>query len=334
MNWTMNEMMELSTGYWRAGALIAAVDLELFAALGDGGATAEEVARELELSERHVAALLTALAGMKLVRLRAGRYSLVPEAAPFLAPDGEMCLLDSLRFNKDLYMLWGRLAETIRSGRPAIPPGAHLGMDAERTRRFVRGMHSRALGLAPALLPVLRAPPRGHLLDVASGPGTFSRLLAEQYPDLTVTQMDLPDVIEVARELTASSPAADRIRFMPGNYHETAMNGPYDAALFCGALHQEPPDDAQQVIHRILRAMRPGGRLIIADLMLDGDHTKPAFAALFGLTMMLTSPSGGVYSTDKVRGMLRAAGVGDIEGTIAGDLPYRVISGRKPDHDD
>ncbi len=328
MNWSMNKLMELSTGYWRAGALIAAVDLDLFSVIGDDGVAAGEVARRLDVSERHVAALLTALAGMGLVRVRDAHYSLDPDAAPFLAPDGAMCLLDSLRFNKELYMLWGGLSETVRSGQPAIPPGAHLGMDPERTRRFVRGMHSRALGLAPDLLPALQMPSQGHLLDVASGPGTFSRLLAEQFPQLTVTQMDLPVVIKVARELTESSPAADRIRFLSGNYHETIMGGPYDAALFCGALHQETLAEAQQVVCRIVQAIRPGGRLTIADLMLDGGQPQPAFAALFGLTMMLTSPGGGVHSTDNVRDMLRAAGLNDIEVTVAGELPYRVLSGK------
>ncbi len=334
MSWTMNELMDLSTGYWRAGALIAAVDMDLFAALGDGGATAAELAQRLDVSERHLNALLTALAGLKIVRLTEDRFSLDPGVAPFLAPDGSMCLLDSLRFNKDLYSLWGRLADTVRSGRPAIPPGAHLGMDRERTGRFVRGMHSRALGLAPVLLPALQAPSQGHLLDVASGPGTFSRMLAEQSPELMVTQMDLPGVIEVARELTASSPVADRIRFLPGDYHETEMGGPFDAALFCGALHQESLAGAQQVVDRIMRAIRPGGRLIVADLMLDGDQPEPAFAALFALTMMLTSPAGGIHSTDNVEDMLFAAGFKAIEVTAAGDLPYRVVSGRKPDHDD
>lgn len=328
MKWTMNELMELSTGYWRAGALMAAVDLDLFAAFGDGGVTAAEIAGQREVSERHLAALLTSLAGMNLLRLRDGRYTLHPDAAPYLAPDGPMCLLDSLRFNKDLYMLWGRLAETIRSGQPAIPPGAHLGADPERTRRFVLGMNSRALGLAPVLLPALETPSRGRLLDVASGPGTFSRLLAEKFPELTVTQMDLPDVIAVARELTGASPAAGRIRFLPGSYHKTDIEDSYDAALFCGALHQESPEQARRVLRRIAQAVRAGGRLIVADLMLDDQRPEPAFAALFGLTMMLTSPHGGVYSTDDVREIFSEIGCKDIAVAAAGDLPYRVVSGK------
>ncbi len=331
MAWTMEDVMELSTGYWRAGALIAAVELDVFPALAEKGpATANELAKRIRASERHVAGLLTALAGLNLLRLEAGRFSLDPGAAPFLAPDGPMCLLDSLRFNADLYALWGRLADTVRGGKPAIPPGAHLGFDPERTRRFVHGMHSRAKGLAPALLPALEIPAEGNLLDVASGPGTFSRLLAEARPALEATQMDLPPVLNIARELTAESPAAERIRFLPGDYRKDSMGGPYDTALFCGALHQESEADGRAVIGRIAEALRPGGRLIVADLMLDGDTPEPAFAALFALTMMLTSPSGGVHSTRAVAAMLRAAGLEDIVVRAPEGLPYRVVSGRKP----
>ncbi len=330
MNWTMEKLMELATGYWRAGALIAAVDLDLFAALDDDGTTAAEVAERLDVSQRHVAALLTALAGLKILRVREGRFSLDDGAAPFLAPGGAMCLLDSLRFNADLYALWGRLSGTVRSGRPAIPPGAHLGTDPQRTRVFVRGMHSRALALAPMLLPAFNVPEQGRLLDVASGPGTFSRILAEKYQGLEVTQMDLPGVLEVARELTQASPASGRIRFYPGDYHKDDMCGNFDAALFCGALHQESPEAARPVLRRILSALRPGGRLVVADLMLDGDQPEPAFSALFALTMMLTSPSGGVYSTHAAREMLCAAGLDDVTVSApGGELPYRVVSGRK-----
>jgi len=272
---------------------------------------------------------LTALAAMKLLRVNQGRFSLDPGAAPFLSPSGEMCLLDSLRFNADLYTLWGRLADTVRSGRPAIPPGAHLGMDAARTRRFVMGMHSRALGLAPQLLPALPIPEAGRVLDVASGPGTFSRMLAEKCPELEVTQMDLPAVLDVARSLTAESPAAARIRFQPGDYHQNDMGGPFDAALFCGAIHQESPDEARRVLNRILQSLRPGGRLIVADLMLDGDTPAPAFAALFALTMMLTSPAGGVHSTDAVEAMLWDVGLQHIAVSAAEGIPYRVITGCK-----
>ena len=175
MSWTMEELMELATGYWRAGALMAAVELDLFAFLPDEGATAIEAAHGLQVSERHAAGLLTALAGLKLLQVDGDRFKLDPGAKSFLSPSGEMCLLDSLRFNADLYALWGRLAETVRSGRPAIPPGAHLGMDPERTKRFVRGMHSRALGMAPMMLPALNIPEQGRVLDVGAGPGTFNR---------------------------------------------------------------------------------------------------------------------------------------------------------------
>ncbi len=330
MKWTMQALMDLATGYWPAGALMAAVELGLFEVLGEDGATADEVAARVEGSPRHCAGLLRALAGLGLLEADGGRYRLAADARPFLDPAGDCCLLESLRFNADLYALWGRLAETVRSGRPAIPPGAHLGHDPARTRRFVRGMHSRALGLIPELLPALGLPERGRLLDAASGPGTFSRRWAEAHPELAVVQFDLPPVLDAARELAEDSPARGRIDYRPGDYRADDLGGPYDAALFCGALHQESAESGRAVLARLGAAVRPGGELIVADLMLDRGVPTPAFAALFGLTMMLTSPAGGVHAVDDVEAMLAEAGLVGIAVSAPATLPYRICRARRP----
>ena len=330
MRWTMQRMMDLATGYWSAGALMAAVDLGLFGVLADGEATPEALAGRLQASPRHLEGLLRALAGLGLLEEKGDRYGLAPDARPYLDPDGERCLLESLRFNADLYPLWGRLGDTVRSGSPAIPEGAHLGADPERTRRFVRGMHSRALGLAPELLPALGLPAQGRLLDAAAGPGTLSRRWAEANPGLRVEQLDLPPVLDVARELAAGSPAGPRIAYRPGSYHETDPGGPYDAVLFCGALHQEPPEAARRVLARLAGALAPGGVLIVADLMRDPGCATPVFAVLFGLTMMLTRSGGGVYAVDEVEAMLKGIGLEKVSHNAVPSLPYRVVCGSAP----
>lgn len=328
MSWTMQSLMDLATGYWRSAALTAAVDLELFEAMAaSGGVTAEDAAARTGASVRHTRELMNALVAMGLAAVQHGRFRLAPDAARFLDPSSPTCLLGALRYNADLYPLWGRLAHAVRHGAPVVPPRTHLGLDAAATRRFAMGMHSRALALAPHLLPSLDLAGTGTLLDVGAGPGTFSRLLAEQNHSLEVVQLDLAPVLALARELAMQSPAAPRLSFAEADYRADDYGGPFDAALYCGALHQESPESAAAVLRRIAAALRPGGRAWVVDLMLDEGGAGPLFPCLFSLSMALTSPIGRVYEAREAAAMVREAGFRNVTIRRLFEIPYTVVSG-------
>ncbi len=329
--WTVSELMDLATGYWPAAALSAAVELGVFEALAAGERSADAVAARCGASAGHVADLLDALASIGLLRRDGAGFAFDPGAARFLDPSSPACMIDALRMNLDLYPLWGRLAATVRDGKPAIPPGAHLGQDPARTRRFVLAMHGRALGMAAEMLPAIDPGPGvATLLDVGAGPGTFSRLLAESRPRLRVTHLDLPPVQAIAQELGASSPAAARIDYRPGDYRADGYGGPYDAVLYCGALHQENPASARGVFGRIRDALRPGGTVRVVDLMREPGRAAPAFACLFSLTMRLTSPFGRVFDAGEAAALLLDAGFEAPDIRPVAGIPYHCITARRP----
>jgi ubiquinone/menaquinone biosynthesis C-methylase UbiE len=323
-------LITLATGYWSSAALSAAVELGVFECLATGAKSAEDTARSISGSREHTAGLLDTLAGLEILQKDHGRYSIHPDLLEVLDPASPRCLLDALRFNMDLYPVWGRLAEGVREGRPVIPPESHLGGDPGRTRRFVRGMHSRARLFAPAVLPAVRLEPGDRLLDVACGPGTFSTLLAEGDPRLHVTLYDLPPILDAARALQAGSTAADRLVYHPGDYHEDPLPEEFDNVFYCGALHQESPDQAATLLEKIYRALRTGGGFILVDFLLETDRTRPAFAALFSLNMMLTRPTGRVYSGNQAVDLVKKAGFNMPELVALTPTPYRMIRARKP----
>ncbi len=326
-------IMELSTGYWASAAFLAGVETGVFEALGRERRTAAEVAQAAGASAEHVARLMDALAGLGILEKRGGAetaYGIAPGAVKYLAPDGRMALLDALRFNIDLYPLWGRLGTSVREGRPALPPSAHLGMDAARTRRFVLGMHSRAVALAPAVAAATDLSGARRVLDVGAGPGTFARVLAERNEELEVTLFDLPPVVAIAKELSAGHVAEGRLAFVGGDYRRDALPGGFDAVLYSGALHQETPESAAALVAKMRASLASGGRLVVMDMMLDAGGTTPVFSTLFSLNMMLTSPAGRVFASDAVKRLLACAGFADISARDVPDTPYRIVAGRLP----
>jgi len=319
----VKQLMDLASGYWASAALTAALQLGVFERLPG---SSDDLARDLGAAPDHLAQLLDALCGLQILEKSESGYD-VPEALrPFLSPDSPVSLLDALRFNADLYPLWGQLAEGVRSGAPVVPPEAHLGGDPDRTRRFVRGMASRARVLAPAVARAVDLEGRTRLLDVAAGPGLFGAALAARFPDLSVTLFDLPPVLDEARNLLAGHPAAERLAFHPGDYHQDLLPSGFDAVFYCGALHQESEDAARTLFGHIHEALEPGGRLVVVDLLLEADRSQPAFSALFSLNMMLTRPHGHVYTAQRAAELLEAAGFRAEPLRMIPQTPYGLIA--------
>ncbi len=324
-------LIQLATGYWASATLLAANDVGLFAALSGEPQTAAQVAAAVAADARATEMLLDACCGLNLLVKQGDRYMLTSAAAAFLTPGRPGYLGSALQWARDQYAAWGRLAETVRSGRPAVDPQEHLGADPEQTRIFVLGMQQRAAGLAQAVVSYLDLEGCETLLDVGGGPGTYACLLTKRYPGLRATVLDLPGIVSVAAELIAEQGATDRVSVLGGDA-STGEYGEsyYDAVLFSGVLHQMNAETIRRMLQGAHRAMLPGGRLLVSDIMSDATRTQPVFSTLFGLQMLLTSEAGGVFSAEECEAWLLEAGFHDPQiRRLPEPLPYTVVTARK-----
>lgn len=318
----LERLMALATGYWASAALMAAIELDVFGAIAEGHTSVSAMARRCGCSEPYLEDLLLALEAIDVLHARSNDWQITAEYAPYLYPSSPRSLISAIALNRDLFPLWGRLADTIRMGHLAMVSVHHLGGDPAKTRRFVLAMHSRAMALADMMLPLIDPGPVSTLLDVGAGPGTFSRLLAERHAGLRVTLCDLPSVIQIACELHTASPAVERLKFQACDYHKYEdWGGPYEAILYCGALHQESRDAARDLFARLVPPIKPNGRLIVVDLMRSPGRSHP-MAALFSLNMRLTSPHGHVWSMEELEAVLRQSGWTVVDRRAAPPLPY------------
>jgi SAM-dependent methyltransferase len=272
--------------------------------------------------------LLDALTGLQVLEKQENAYGLAPDHVPFLDPESGDSLLGAFSFNRDLQSLWDHLADSVRSGAPVLPQNPHLGDDPERTRRFVKGMHSRASLMARGLLQVVVPESGSQVLDLAGGPGTFSLRLLERDPGLSVTVFDLPPVVAAARELHRDHPAAGRLQFAGGDYHADDLPGGKDLVLYCGALHQELPGQLPELLQRIRSALNEGGTLVVVDLMLDADRSTPVYSALFDLNMRLMRPTSHVHTVEELTNALISEGFRITRSGDVPDTPYRFVEAR------
>jgi SAM-dependent methyltransferase len=113
--------------------------------------------------------------------------------------------------------------------------------------------------------------PDSHVLDAGCGPGLVSEALLGA--GHRVLGIDLsPEMIDRARRRCTAYGA--RARFANQSVFDSALPGPFDAALSRFVLHHMT--DAAAFVRRQVELLRPGGCLVVCDHTTDPD---PAVAA-------------------------------------------------------
>ncbi len=326
-----NRIVDMASAFYDSAVLFAASDLGVFGRLADlGEADPDTLIAACGLDRRGGRILLDACAALGLLEKSEGRYRNSPEATLFLVPGSPADLSGAIRYNRDVYGAWGRLKQLARTGKPVEKPEIHLGDDPERTRTFVMAMHGRALGIGRAVVPLLDLAGRRRVLDVGGGPGTYSILVAEANPGVECVVLDLPPVAAIAGEIVGRAGLAGRVKTLPGDYHDTAFPGGFDAVLFFGVLHQENPEAIRELLRRAHDALAPGGLVYVLDMMTDASRARPKFSALFSVNMALTSENGWVFSDEDLRGWLAEAGFRDVSVRPLGPpMPHWLASAVK-----
>jgi len=326
-------IVDLASAFYGSAALFAAIDCGVFAAVEKSGRLAD-IASETGCDLRGLRLLLDACAAEGLLEKRGEEYFNTPAGKMALVPGGPADLTAAIRYNRDVYPAWGRLAGFAKSGRPAERPEIHLGADAARTGAFAAAMYGRAMGIGRPIVPMLGLPGLGddlRILDLAGGPAAYAILMCRAHPGATCVTVDLPAISDAARGYVAAAGLQDRIECRAGDYHSDEYEaGAYGAVTIFGALHQESPEAIAGILARAYRALKPGGRLFVLDMMTDGTRTSPKFSALFALNMALTAENGWVFSDVELKEWMKSAGFEPGE-TVAAPppMPHWLVTATK-----
>ena len=304
-----SRIIEQASAFYTSCTLFTASDLGIFGKLAElGPADSATLAGALATDLRATELLLNGCVAIGLLEKNGSLYSNTPEAAAYLVLGRAGDLSGALRYNRDVYSAWGKLATLVKSGEPVEKPEIHLGDDPERTRTFVLSMYGRAMGIGQSVVPQLKLTGRKQLLDIGGGPAAYSTLIARANPAITCTVLDLPEVAAVASHLVAQAGVSERVKILPGDYHSTSFPAGNDAVIIFGVLHQESPESIKDILTRAYESLVPEGIIYILDMMTDASHTSPPFSALFGLNMALTTRNGWVFSGEELRGWMEGAG--------------------------
>ena len=306
-------LTSLAGGYAEAQAIQAAVELGVFDALltsRDAGGAARAIGADPRATEL----LLDALVSIGLLEKKGSVYSLNDTSSMYLVRRSPKYLGGMILFDASAWNSWGRLAETVRSGKPARAPDMYQNRP-EETERFIAAMDSlvRARGDAEVVLQHLDLKSVQKLLDVGSGPATYPIEFCRRYPELRATVFDLPATLSVTERFVREAGLAERIKLIAGDYRSDAIPGRYEVAFLSNIIHGEPAEENARLMAKLHGALVESGRVVIKDHILNDAHTHPASGAVFALLMLLTNERGKCYSYVEVKGWLEAAGFKDIQ---------------------
>lgn len=168
----------------------------------------------------------------------------------------------------------GELFERVRAGLRAVgvDPARATVADLKAADEF----HTGGVAATDHLMAQLEFTPGQRVLDVGSGIGGTSRYLADRH-GAQVTGIDLtPEFVETARALSAMVGMGDATTFQVGS----ALDMPVQDATFDLAVLMHVGmnvADKAKLMTEIARALAPGGRLALFEVMAGASDVPLAF---------------------------------------------------------
>jgi len=299
-------------------ALYATAALGIADALGsgtkDGGALAAAVGAEAASLRR----LLRALVSLGVVDEELeGRFRLTPLGALLRAD-----VPDSLRAAVLLYggrrhwTSWGRLTDSVRTGKPAFgapAPDVFVEMarrDPEGAALFNDAMTALSGPVRAAVLDAYDFSRFRSVVDVGGGHGALLSSLLIAHPDLRGVLFDIAPVIDGARAPIAAAGLADRCELVAGDMFAAVPRGG-DAYLLKWVVHDWDDEASVRLLTRCREAMAAHARLLIVERVVPeaGAAVETARASFLSDLNMLVLSGGRERSEAEYRGLLSAAGL-------------------------
>lgn len=309
--WNADRLLETVRGFQVACVITAAADLDLFAAIEGGSATAAVIAGRINADPHATEVLLDALAALGLLVKQNESFRIPSEIAELLTEDSPTSILPGVRHQANCLRRWAQLARVVRTGRPADRVPSIRGETAD-CESFIGAMNNFSEAVAPQVVAKLMPMRFERMLDIGGASGTWTIAFLLAVPDATAVLFDLPQVVPLARERLARAGMADRVTVVAGDYNIDPMPGGADFAWLSAIAHQNSREQNRALYAKIRAALTPHGVLVIRDVVMDACRTQPAAGALFAVNMLVGTEGGGTFTFDEFREDLESAGFADV----------------------
>ena len=305
-----DELIQRINAFQESRAILTAIELDLFTAVG-GGASAAEVAAKIKADARSTEMLLNAMVACELLTKTEGRYRNSAVTERFFVAGSPQYSRAAMMHSATLWRTWSTLTEAVRSGG-SVPAPELADRGEDWTEPFIAAMHRMASQRAPLVVQALGAEKIGRMLDVGGGSGAYSIAFAQANPDLRAEVLDLATVLPItARHIEAAG--VKNVSARVGDLRRDRLGENYDLVFVSAICHMLSVEENRDLVRRCFEATKPGGRTVIQDFLLEPEKTAPKQAAMFSLNMLVGTKAGASYSIDEYTAWLTEAGFRNVE---------------------
>ena len=323
------QIWKILSGCQQTLVFTTANQLGIFDQLCGPPVSADQVAKNLNLSLKGTERLLNVLSGLNIVTKENNQFQLPEAWRSYLSQNGENSMKHWIQATVEQLKEWERLPEFIASGKPIYSFMDLLHNDPKNTRAFIERMHRKGLksiGLIHNEIPVGEAT---HMLDIGGGPGTYTLEWAKLHKHLKATIFDLPSVLEVTRDYIKQYGMEDRINTKAGDFNKDDLGNGYDLVLLANILHMYDADSNRALIKKAVQSLDPGGRIVIHCFCTDDDGTSPMTDTMFSLGIAMSTEGGASHPIRQIVRWLEETGIQEVRHFRLKVNPTGVITGTK-----
>jgi len=127
-------------------------------------------------------------------------------------------------------------------------------------------------------------------------------------PDLAIYLLDLPEVLEITKEVQAKYSLMNEIHYLPLDALKSEIPGSFDLILVSNMLVGLGEDESRALIKRLYNSINPGGSLVIQAQFLRDDRLGPEWPVILDLMMLCSTSHGRNHSREETTVWLNEAG--------------------------
>jgi SAM-dependent methyltransferase len=144
-----------------------------------------------------------------------------------------------------------------------------------------------------------------------------------------VTAIDLPAVAAEGRQQVRDLGLSDRYRWLEEDVLNVSLpSTAFDLILVAHVCRFIGEERSQALFHKLFQSLRPGGTLVIADVLLLDDRSGPVFAVTLDLSMLVNTGSGHIFTFQGFSTWLNGSGFENVH-LLNVVAPSPIIVARK-----
>ncbi len=319
---TLDRYQELMQINAAGHVLRAARELRIFDELAIGQRTLQQLIDHLGLEPTTAGLLLDCLVSMNVIERYEDDHALSPVMRLLCEHDGD--LGDAM---------WQRLVTAAKSQRSGNDDQAFL--DSVAATQWIHTpaamQVAEILGFGEVTETDAPATPQ-RLLDLGCGSAVWSCAMAYREPALSIVAVDQAEALVAAEHTAQSIELGDRFTTINGDASNvTIESAAFDYVLIAQRLHSVTDSTATALLNQAIKALRPGGRLIVIDLFRG--PAKPRLAeTVEALRLQLSTSEGRMKTIEESQANMKSLGLTSIQFTFiaASRVNLGMVVAQKP----